>query len=394
MPVTTLPRVIFVSNDVVPGCGVPVAAPGLRVHGLAEGMAARGYEVTVIVARGPLARQWQGDTPAPMAQGTVALHVEHIGAYVRAQSPAVVVLTNANQIDRLPEGDGNRCVVDFFAPKLLELVYEGDKDGSYPVSELRVLRERKLRAIERADGFIVNGTKKLPYFLAWIMQTDRDVRTLPFEQVGMCLPAAFSDRSGERGDGPVRFAMAGYLQGWSVPGAWLRALSPHLEADRCTLDAMMPEHWGGASGFANPELARLVSSHSITIHHAKTFSAYQRFLGECDVVLDLFDRTRERELAVVTRTVAALSCGRPVVHPPFTEVSPLIAEFDAGWLIDPAQEHEVARVLDEVVGDRDAIARKAANARRLWAEHLDPSVAVQGLVRVIDQITTPLRAAL
>jgi len=388
------PRVIFVSNDVVPGCGVPVAAPGLRVHGLAEGMAARGYPVTVIVARGPLARQWQGDTPAPMPRDTIALHVEHLGAYVRAQSPAVVVLTNANQIDRLPGGDGNRCVVDFFAPKLLELAYEGGNDGSYPVSELRVLRERKLRAIERADGFIVNGAKKLPYFLAWILQTDRDVRTIPFEQVGMCLPAAFADGSGELREGPVRCAIAGYLQGWSVPGAWLRALPPHLDAGRCTLDAMMPEHWGGASGFDNPELARLVSSHAIRIHPAKTFSAYQQFLGECDVVLDLFDRTRERELAVVTRTVAALSCGRPVVHPPFTEVSPLIAEFDAGWLVDPADEHEVGRVLNEVVSDRDAVARKAANARRLWARYLDPSVAVEGLVRVIDTVTAPLRAAL
>jgi glycosyltransferase involved in cell wall biosynthesis len=187
--------------------------------------------------------------------------------------------------------------------------------------------------------------------------------------------------------------MAGYLQGWSVPGTWLRALSPHLKGGRCTLEAMMPEHWGGASGFANPEIRRLVSDHAITIHHAKTFSEYRRFLGRCDVVLDLFDRTRERELAVVTRTIAALSCGKPVVHPPFTEVSPLMAEFDSGWLVDPADEPGVERALAEIVGDRSAVERKAANARRLWAKYLDPSVAVEGLVGVIDQITAPVKVA-
>jgi hypothetical protein len=75
-------------------------------------------------------------------------------------------------------------------------------------------------------------------------------------------------------------------------------------------------------------------------------------------------------------------------------VSPLIAELDAGWLVDPADARQVELVLAEVVGDRDAIARKAANARRLWAKYLDPAVAVEGLVRVIDRVTTPLRAVL
>jgi hypothetical protein len=388
--VTSRPRIIFVSNDIVPGCGLPVAAPGLRVHGLAAGMAAHGYEVTTVIVRGPLARQWQSPIPPATPRGSVSLSADRIGAYLRAQAPAVVVLTNANHIDRVIENDGNRLIVDFFAPKLLERVYEGGTDGGYPVAELRVLRERKLRAIARADGFIVNGRKKLPYFLAWILQTDRDVRSLPFEHVAMCLPAAFHDEGPAAQERPVRCAIAGYLQGWSVPGTWLRATAPHLEAGRCTLDAMLPEHWGGASGFANPEIRRLVSSHAIRIHHAKTFSEYQRFVGNCDVLLDLFDRTRERELAVITRTISALCCGKPVVHPPFTEVSPLIAEFDAGWLVDPADERAVERVFAEIVGDRTALARKAANARRLWATHLDPSVAVQGLERVIDQIPMPV----
>jgi len=349
--------------------------------------------VTTVIVRGPLARQWRSPIPPAMPRGTITLRADQVGAYLRAQAPAVVVLTNANQIDRVSENDGNRLIVDFFAPKLLELVYEGSPDEAYPVNELRVLRERKLRAIERADGFIVNGRKKLPYFLAWILQTDRDVRSVPFEHVAMCLPAAFYDEPPVTEERPVRCAIAGYLQGWSVPGTWLRATAPHLEAGRCTLDAVLPEHWGGASGFANPEIERLVSSHAIRIHHAMTFSEYQRFVGNCDVLLDLFDRSRERELAVITRTISALCCGKPVVHPPFTEVSPLIAEFDAGWLVDPADEQGVQRVFAEIVGDRTAVTRKAANARRLWAKHLDPFVAVQGLIGVIDQIPTPVRVA-
>jgi hypothetical protein len=299
----------------------------------------------------------------------------------------VVVLTNANQIDRIQEADGNRYVVDFFAPKLLELVYETPAEMPYPVEELREVRERKLRAIERADGFIVNGRKKLPYFLAWILQSDRDLRTLPFAPVEMCLPAAFGDRGVPGAGDPVRFAMAGYLQGWSVPGPWLRALTPHLAAGTGTLDVVMPEHWGGASGFGNPELDRLLAEHAINVHDAMTFSDYREFLASCDVVLDLFEYTLERELAVVTRTIAALCCGKPVIHPPFTEVAPLIEEFGAGWVVDPSDEDAVAQALEEAGADRDALAARAAGARELWARRLDPAVAVAGLLDVIDQIT-------
>ncbi len=32
------PKIVLVANDVVPGMGLPVAAPGLRAYGLAEGL--------------------------------------------------------------------------------------------------------------------------------------------------------------------------------------------------------------------------------------------------------------------------------------------------------------------------------------------------------------------
>ncbi|MHC0039885.1 hypothetical protein, partial [Pseudoneobacillus sp. C159] len=75
--------------------------------------------------------------------------------------------------------------------------------------ELAALRRRKIRAVGLADAFIVNGAKKLPYFLAWMLQADRDVRRLPVEVVNMGVPLSFSDEAGTVGSG-VRFAVAGY----------------------------------------------------------------------------------------------------------------------------------------------------------------------------------------
>lgn len=391
---TESPLVILVANDIVPGCGLPVAAPGLRVFGLKSGLESLGYAVRTVLVRTTLDRQWRAPVPPPAAKGVVPLSGRDLAPYLQTHGPAVVVLTNSNQIDNLPlpDEDPNSYVIDFFAPKLLELIYQGGHGAPYPAEQVAALRARMLRAIERADGFIVNGAKKMPYFLAWLLQTSKDPRHLPLEQVGMCLPASFQDEYAASPSGPVRFVMAGYLQGWSVPGSWLRSLGPHLASGRCTLDAMLPRHWGAAPRFANSELSALVEQHAINIFEAQPYGRFTSFLAERDVVLDLFDRTLERELAVVTRTVVALSCGKPVVHPPFTEVAPLIEEFDAGWLVDPADEERLRSTLESIVDHPEPIAQKALNARELWRQRLDPALAAQGLVRVIRQL--PLRAPL
>jgi glycosyltransferase involved in cell wall biosynthesis len=89
---------------------------------------------------------------------------------------------------------------------------------------------------------------------------------------------------------------------------------------------------------------------------------------------------------VVTRSVVALACGVPVVHPPFTEVSPLIAAYDAGWLVDPEDLEAVEAVLAEIIGHPEVVAAKAANARRLWMEALDPRVTTAPLARLARRL--------
>ena len=86
---------------------------------------------------------------------------------------------------------GIHYVLDFFAPKMLEMLYQHGE--GYPEEELKWLRQRKIRAIRMADAFVSNGAKKLPYFLAWMLQADRDVRSLPLEVVNMCVPLSLTE---------------------------------------------------------------------------------------------------------------------------------------------------------------------------------------------------------
>jgi hypothetical protein len=380
-------KVFILSNDVVPSLGMPVAAPGLRAFGLAEGLRANGVKVKTLVTRGFTDRQWLRfgrSVPHPTAPHAEVVSARRLARYLETNAPAVAVLINSNQVDHLRPIQGVRYVLDFFAPKMLETLYQHGE--GYPRDELAALRRRKIRAIELADAFIVNGKKKLPYFLAWMLQADRDVRTLPVEVVNMCAPVSFSGEAGPVGSG-VRFAVAGYLQSWSTLGSWVKVVERQLERPGMRLDLLLPWHWGGAaerSHESRADLDRLERNGSVTTHGPMTFSEFQAFLSKIDISIDLFQHNLEREYAMVTRSVISLACGVPVIHPPFTEVSPMIAEYDAGWLIDPPDTKALEDVISGILDDPDLVRRKKENARALASEVLDPAVAVKPLLRIME----------
>jgi hypothetical protein len=383
-------RVFIISNDIVPSLGMPVAAPGLRAFGLAEGLRANGANVKTLVVKGFVDRQWMrfGKTvPHPMGPDTEVIGGFRLSRYLKTHAPATVILINSNQVDNLGPIPGIKYVLDFFAPKMLEMLYH--HSGEYPEKEISELRLRKIRAIKLADGFVVNGAKKIPYFLAWLLQADRDIRDLPFEVVNMCAPLAWSGapRIGPDSGGPVRFAVAGYLHSWSTLGNWVRVMERHLDGSNVSLDLMVPWHWSVSEHYEHTsrgDLERLGGYGSVTTHGPMTFSNFQGFLSGIDVAIDLFQHNLEREYAMVTRSIIALACGVPVLHPPFTEVSPMIAEYDAGWLVDPEDKGALEAVISGIIDNPDELRRKKENARRLASAVIEPEVAVKPLVRMME----------
>ena len=368
---------------------MPVAAPGLRVFGISEGLRANGGETTTVVTRGFMDRQWLRfgrSVPHPTAPHTEIVGANKLRRYLKANAPCTAVLINSNQVDHLGERiEGVRYVLDFFAPKMLEALYQRGEE--YPGDELAALRKRKIRAIELADAFLVNGKKKLPYFLAWMLQADRDVRHLPLEVVNMCVPAGFSGEAGPVSDG-VTFAVAGYLQSWSTLGDWVGVVEGMLDHPRMSLDLLLPWHWGGRaerSHVSKGDLDRVARHPSVRTHGTMSFSEFREFLAGVDVSIDLFQHNLEREYAMVTRSVVSLACGVPVVHPPFTEVSSMIEEYDAGWLVDPDDTKSLEGVIRAVLEDPGLVRRKKKNARVLAAEVLEPSVAVGPLLRILER---------
>jgi glycosyltransferase involved in cell wall biosynthesis len=148
----------------------------------------------------------------------------------------------------------------------------------------------------------------------------------------------------------------------------------------------VPWHWSKRDHLheSKGDLDRIGGHGSVTTHGPMTFSNFQRFLSTIDVTIDLFQHNLEREYAMVTRAVVSLAAGVPVIHPPFTEVSEMIADYDAGWLVDAQDTKALGSVLDEVLESPDALRQKTKNARTLARAVIDPAEAVRPLVGIME----------
>jgi glycosyltransferase involved in cell wall biosynthesis len=64
----------------------------------------------------------------------------------------------------------------------------------------------------------------------------------------------------------------------------------------------------------------------------------------------------------------------------------MIAEYDAGWLVDPPDTAALEKVISRILDDPELVRRKRENARALASEVLDPAVAVKPLIRILESL--------
>lgn len=385
--------VYVISNDVVPDMGMTVSAPGLRSRGLAAGLRHHGFEVTEIVPEGPVSNRWHGEVPPPRPPGVVVLSGGDLTGFLAQRAPAVVIAINSNRVAPIPDTNDLALVVDLFAPRILEVACQNDH---YPQAEIAAMRARDILAMNRGDSFIVNGPKKLPFYLAWLLQTDRNPQTVRMDVVPMPMARNFDASKGSatpdadvRSPGPVRMVSAGYLQGWSRPGPWYHVVSDMVAQHQAEFHvAVVPRTVEGDGLDGSVDDMSHFDHPAVVTHDGMLYNDYRRFMRSMDVAVDLFAFTLERPYAMVTRTVGAIASGLPVIHVPWTETAAYINEYDAGWLVDPSDSTRLKDVLIEALGDHQRRQEKAANARRLWREVFDPVVAT---VPLVDQVWTLCR---
>jgi hypothetical protein len=345
----------------------------MRAAGLAAGLRAHGFETIVTVPRHRARWAWgasRGSPPIP--PGTVVLSYRNLAGLIDTVRPAATVICNSNYVYEIEGAATGALIFDFFAPKYLEARHGGDDDAF-----LGRLEARKLRALSIADAVILNGAKKGPYARDWLGRSGRSGAEPPLMVVNMCYPwPPARERGGGRG---LSVLVAGYYQRWlrygdmfsqlarllgEVPDLHLTLLVPRLE--QATIDG-------------TPGLGACLGHGRTRVGAPMIFEDYAETVRRHDVFVDLFSRTEERELAMVTRSVVSLGLGVPVVHPDFTEVSGLISEWNAGWIVSGEAGDGLHALLGRLAREPELIEERAAGARALGRGALHPETAVEPL---------------
>jgi Glycosyl transferases group 1 len=265
--------------------------------------------------------------------------------------------------------------LDLHGPLMIETAYQRRSDVD-PAELAKV----KLDAFRRADFVTCAGAQQRFYFLAWLLLSGGDVTADAISVIPVSLPP-----EAPRHEWPsqeVNFVYGGMFLPWQDPSLSLLTLVSVLESeDAGRLDffgARHPMYPDMETPLLDEVELRLKDSSRVMVHGLWPRDRLLEHYRTSYVALDLMRRNTERELAFTTRTAEYLWCGLPVVYNDYGDLTPMIRDYEAGWIVSPDDADGLRELLRKIVHDPAEVRRRSANAQRLarerlsWARTTDP----------------------
>jgi predicted Zn-dependent protease len=399
IPIVTEDRkaisILLIANEAPPIKNFLTTAPGLRVYGLAEGLARHHYNVAIVA---PINLRPIGEEKNYVFCNISNISVDYIemkfiSSYLINKSPDICIFTNYIQYSKLDKNikqkiyqhtkKRTKFIYDLFAPKILEQISSEINSRSIIDTSINL----KADALLTSDAFCINGEKKFGYILGWLASLNADL-SKPIVLTNMCLPSSINnDEQAEQSFNSkpkFKFLLGGHKQSWNQSHiSYIELISKIASKEWFIVNIGKPSFTGySESPFAEKFV---LEGKYLENHEILDYYQYKKLLKEeIDIAIDLFSLNRERQLAMVTRSIVSLSEGKPIIHPKGTEVSGFIEKYDAGWLYE--NESEIFGIIDYIASKPNIVRQKKINAKKLYLEQFDPLVAVGSLARLIQEL--------
>jgi len=290
----------------------------LRVAGITDLLKEAGHDVTVL-------RKTREDVPFCEGEKGFEIYkiredgkIEHnLNEELRTLNPECVIVEQWGLIDELEKLD---CplICDFHGSLIWENSFRGYTDRQQILT--------KLYALQKCDGFLVPGERQYYYFLAWAMMAGVPMQEDRILQLKLHLPRDWYDLRGENNRNKI--VCGGGLWPW-VNMEDREALKEAAQ----NLNLRFEDYYYKPAKTGLHPGAGLDASSSGKSHY-EIVQAYQ----DAALAFDCYHLSRERQLAITTRTVEYLYCGIPVIYSRGLELSRVIEELRLGVVTNSVTE--------------------------------------------------------
>ncbi len=360
-------KILIVTSQALPQDDRPATGGGLRAYALGEALKGQGHTVSYSIPRNCCE---PGEDLSALAHS-----IKDVDTIIEKAQPDIVLFCNWGLAVEALECE-LPTVIDMNGPLILENYYR--KRG-------RILEDSlaKIEAVSKADYLIAGSQGQKNYLTSWCLLAGFKPENIA---IGIVPFSLSPDRPINTVSNSTEFILAGYNWPWLEGSEYLQTICDELEKqERGILHV-----YSAASPYVDifetensskDDHGKLQSQKEMRLvhHEPVSFQQLSKKLSGATIAIDLWKRNPERELAIPSRVVSYLWAGLPVITSNYGELSSLIQQYNAGWIIEDDNLEQLRQVVDEILTmpaeDLDTIKENAHRAfleNFCWGDTIGP----------------------
>ncbi len=355
-------KVLVVFHGWLPRDDRPVSGGALRAWHHGQALAEAGHEVVWLTRD-------QDHVPGGPSTYRSGPELRRLAGAARADRIVCVQPEEAPWL----AGLGVPLLVDAFAPRLLEAVFE-DTTATEAV--------RTLRALDAGDAFLFSNPRQRWFFQGLMVLAGVDLRVESGRVVPLVAPRVEVRR---RVPKKPRLIMGGVSWPWQAPQDALRAAASWAaEVDG---EVVVVGGRPAVGDARTVDLRKELADTPVRFLDAVPYTELHTLYAGATAALDVMTPNAEREVALSFRQLDYLACGLPIITGTHHALSATLAEHEAGWVV-----HDVAEALRSLTPDE--VRRRGKNARRLARERFSRAACEAPLLAWVEAATVRQKTSL
>lgn len=302
---------------------------------------------------------------------------DELQATISRYQPDVILVAYWELLELLPFNLKQPVIVDFVAPRPLELLFEHPQLVGV---ELELLQSN----LSKCDLLLTGNEAQRDLLWFTLLKSGFDLRdNEPVLIVPLAAEPAGIPQSDPRKDGWT-LVSGGVSWPWRKSEAYWQAIKdmkmdPASGAPRLVL-------FGGQYRLHEDEPHHAGPGHASTGFESQALAPYSHFsqflLESAHIGLELAQSNIERKYSQSFRSLEFLRHGLPLICNDYLPIASLIKDYEAGWTIkDP---NELPDLLRDIMSQPDEWKARSENALRLIEEALNPGIAAQPLLHWLE----------